>query len=85
MKDMSRNLTLLCETCGNGDFATEGEQHTCGDCSRVYSSDELTKVNQEIISNALKEVKRDVGKQLEKDFKHKLQKAFKSSTNIKVR
>ena len=83
--NINKSVAMICETCGNADFTTEGEQHTCTDCGRTYSTDELTEANQELVSNAVDEVKRDVKKQLEKELKRSLQKAFRRSKNIKIR
>jgi tRNA(Ile2) C34 agmatinyltransferase TiaS len=85
MKEQNRQVQMICGTCGNSDFATEGEEHTCTDCGRAFSTDELTEANQELICNTAEEMKKDVSKQLEKELKQHLRKAFKGSKNIKIR
>ena len=85
MKDLSRNVTLFCDVCGNDQFSTldeikcelseapDGTRMQCSDCGKVFTKAELLEVNQEVINANLEEIKNEAIKEMEK----KLAKAFK--------
>lgn len=74
-----RNITLLCPTCGNEQFAYEAgvdeaiEVVKCLSCGREIKKDELIHENSENISAHVDEVKKkvieDIGKQFKNIFK----------------
>ena len=62
MKDLSRNVTLFCNVCGNDQFSTLDEikcelseapdetRMQCADCGKVFTKAEILEVNQEVIN-----------------------------------
>lgn len=85
MKDLSRNVTLFCDVCGNDQFSTLDEikcelseapdetRMQCSDCGKVFTKVELLEVNQEVINTNIEEIKKEAIKEMEK----KLAKALK--------
>lgn len=85
MKDLSRNVTLFCNVCGNDQFSTldeikcelsEAPDETrvqCADCGKVFTKAEILEVNQEVINTNIEEIKKEAIKEMEK----KLTKALK--------
>jgi len=86
MKDLSRNVTLYCDVCGNDQFATldeiscelsEAPDETkiqCSDCQKVFTKAELLEVNQAVIDANLEDIKKEAVKELEKELKRALKK-----------
>lgn len=85
MKDLYRNVSLLCPTCGNDQFETLDEvvgelkdaddtvRFKCSDCGLIISKGELLESNQDVINANVEDMEKDVVKELEKE----LRKAFK--------
>lgn len=86
MKDLSRNVTLLCPLCGNDQFesmdsefedikdAPDNVRLRCSDCNSIYTKEELIEENSEILDNAIEEIKKDAVKEIEKELKKVLRK-----------
>lgn len=80
MKDLSRNVTLYCDVCGNDQFSTLDEifcelvdapdemRIQCSDCKKVFTKAELLEVNQTVIDANIKDMKKEAVKELEKVF-----------------
>ena len=85
MKDLSRNITLLCPICGNSQFvslddridefgdALDQAQYKCSDCGSIFTKEQLLEENSEKIDIAIGEIKNDALKEFDKELK----KAFK--------
>lgn len=85
MKDLSRNVTMFCDVCGNDQFSTldeikcelgEAPDETrvqCSDCGKIFTKAELLEVNQEVINANIDAIKKEAVKEMEK----KLAKALK--------
>ena len=86
MKDLSRNVTLFCDACGNDQFSTldeikcelsEAPDETrvqCSDCGKVFTKAELLEVNQEVINANLEEIQNEAIKEMEKMLSKALKK-----------
>lgn len=86
MKDLSRNVTLYCDVCGNDQFSTldtifcelsdapDETKMQCSDCKKVFTKVELLEVNQPVINANLEDIKEEVVKELEKELKKALKK-----------
>ena len=86
MKDLSRNVTLFCDVCGNDQFSTldeikcelsEAPDETrvqCSDCGKVFTKAELLEVNQEVINSNLEEIQNETIKEMEKMLSKALKK-----------
>ena len=86
MKDLSRNVTLFCDVCGNDQFLTldevkcelsEAPDETrvqCSDCGKVFTKAELLEVNQEAINANLEEIQNEALKEMEKMLSKALKK-----------
>lgn len=86
MKDLSRNVTLFCDVCGNDQFSTldeikcelsEAPDETrvqCSDCGKVFTKAELLEVNQEVINANLEEIQNEAIKEMEKMLSKALKK-----------
>mgnify|MGYP001198648774 FL=1 len=85
MKDLSRNISLLCPTCGNDQFsaidvetddlsdAPDETRVKCSDCGMILTKAELIEENQERINANIDDIKNEAVKEIEKELK----KAFK--------
>ena len=84
MKNLEKNIDLLCPICGNKMFEdlNEGNEdlsnddffkYRCANCNRIFTKKELLDANQLLIDETIEEMKDDVIKQIEKELK----KAFK--------
>lgn len=81
MKDLERNVTLLCPLCGNDQFESLDEEFEdllhapdevrlrCSDCASIYTKQELLDSNSEVIENAVDEIAQDAVHELEKAMK----------------
>lgn len=85
MKDLSRNVSLLCPVCGNDQFSTvnddienlkdapDEKRIKCSDCGATRTKAELIEENQEIINANIEDIKKEAISKIEKELK----KAFK--------
>ena len=86
MKDLSRNVTLFCDVCGNDQFSTldeincelsEAPDETriqCSDCRKIFTKAELLEVNQEVINANIEEIQNEAIKEMEKMLSKALKK-----------
>lgn len=86
MKDLSRNITLYCDVCGNDQFSTldeitcelkEAPDETkvkCSDCGKIFTKAELLEVNQEVINANIEDIKNEAVKEFEKELAKALKK-----------
>lgn len=86
MKDLKRNITLLCPLCGNDQFesidcefedlkdAPEDIRLRCSDCDSIYAKQELIEANSENIDYAVEEMKDEIVKEFDKELKKVLKK-----------
>lgn len=87
----TRNVSLLCPTCGCSDFAyDEGVDEmiqlmTCASCGRELNKDELIHENSENIDAHLSDLKKEVTKDLADELRKSLKKAFSGSKNIRFK
>ncbi|MDE8053982.1 hypothetical protein PT179_07785 [Erysipelothrix rhusiopathiae] len=73
MKDLSRTVTMNCDTCGSDQFQIDEENeftnYTCSDCGKVYSKEKLMKLNEYKINSNINDMKDNVLKNLKKELK----------------
>lgn len=87
----NRQVTLLCPTCGNDQFAHNGkngqtsELVTCVGCGLELSKDDLIRSNSENVDEHVKEIGQEVTKDLQRELHESLKRVFRGSKNIKVR
>ena len=86
MKNLDRNVKLLCPLCGNDQFesldeevedllnAPDNVRFRCSDCGSEYTKKELIESNAEAIDNAVNELKEDAIKEMEKELKKAMKK-----------
>ena len=86
MKDLSRNVTLYCDVCGNDQFSTLDEivcelidapdetRIQCSDCKKIFTKVELLEVNRAMIDANIEDIKKEAVKELEKELKKALKK-----------
>ena len=81
MKDLSRNVSLLCPVCGNDQFsavndnienlkdAPDETRIKCSDCGATRTKAELIEENQEIINANIEDIKKEAISKIEKELK----------------
>ncbi len=81
MKNIERNVVMLCSVCGNDRFKSldvecEDFLHVneigrvrCSNCGTEYTKQDIIDSNEEIINSTIDEVKRESIKELEKEIK----------------
>ena len=86
MKDLSRNVTLICSVCGNDQFETldteyedmreapDNTRFKCSDCGRIITKSELLEENAEIINANVEDIKKEAIAEMEKELKKTLKK-----------
>lgn len=86
MKDLSRNVALYCDVCGNDQFSTldeisyelvEAPDETriqCSDCKKIFTKAELLEVNQEVIDANIEDIKKEAVKEFERELAKALKK-----------
>ena len=86
MKDLSRNVTLICRVCGNDQFETldteyedmreapENTRFKCSDCGRIIIKSELIEENEEIINANVEDIRKEALAEIEKELKKALKK-----------
>ena len=78
--DYSRNISLLCPTCGASDFSYDEDRpendrsYECQGCGLSFSHQEMLDGNQELVSRAVEETKQEILSDIHKDFKKMLKK-----------
>ena len=68
MKDLSRNVKLYCDVCGNDQFsiindidcelkeAPDETKMQCSDCGKIFTKAELIELNQEVIEANIEDI-----------------------------
>lgn len=86
MKNLSRNVKLYCDVCGNDQFSTiddiecelkyapDETKLKCSDCGKIFTKFELIELNQEIINENIEEMKKQAIKEFEKELTKSLKK-----------
>ena len=86
MKDLSRNVTMLCPLCGNDQFSLVEKEYMelidapgyakiqCSDCASIYTKDEIIEANAEKIDIATDEMVHDAMEEFEKELKKAMKK-----------
>ena len=78
MKDLTRQVALLCPTCGNDQFEYSDDEEDesddssiirCSDCGFECTKTEIIEMNQELINNNIEEVQEELMKELMKAFR----------------
>lgn len=84
MKNISKNITMLCPRCGNKLFssldvdsdelrvAPGTARVKCSDCGLIITKEELENENALVINNAIDETVEEVKKQFIKEIKKRL-------------
>lgn len=86
MKDLSRNVKLYCDVCGNDQFLTiddidcelketpDETKMQCSDCGKIFTKAELIELNQEVIEANIEDIKKETVKEFEKELSKVLKK-----------
>lgn len=86
MEDLSRNVTLYCDVCGNDQFSTidkitcelidapDETRMQCSDCKKIFTKAELLEVNQEVINANIEDIQKEAVKEFEKELAKALKK-----------
>ena len=86
MKDLSRNVTLYCDVCGNDQFsildeiagelfdAPDETRMQCSDCKKIFTKAKLLEVNQEVIDANIEDITKEAVKKFEKELAKALKK-----------
>ena len=86
MKDLSRNVRLYCNICGNDQFesldeafanlkeAPETVKMRCSDCGKIFTKEELIKENQGVINANIEDIQNRAVKEMDKELKKALKK-----------
>lgn len=87
--DYDRELTLLCPTCGSGQFIYDEEDEskpvTCADCGRETTRDALIRENQERIDLQVEEIGQELLEDAAKELNKSLRDAFKGNKNVRFK
>lgn len=78
-----RTITLHCPTCAGTQFTVEAgnPMHTCVNCGRTISEDDLQRESNEHIQAEVDQVKAEIAK----DIKEHLADAFRGNKFIKIK
>lgn len=81
MKDLSRNVKLYCDVCGNDQFSTiddidcelkdapDETKMQCSDCGKIFTKAELIELNQELIEANIEDIKKRLLRNLKKNYR----------------
>lgn len=84
MRNLDRNVAMLCPLCGNDQFSLEDKEYQdlvdapdnarlkCADCNSIYTKQEILSANAEKISIAAEEIAQDAMQDFEKELKKAL-------------
>ncbi|ROR02918.1 ECs_2282 family putative zinc-binding protein [Desulfosoma caldarium] len=87
----SRNIELVCPTCGGSQFElgndieTDKENVRCAGCHKVFMKKELIDENAENIDKRVEEVKKEVIHDFAREIKKELKKSFKAYHNVRIK
>lgn len=80
MRDMNKQVKMLCSICGNDQFsaiddsiedlfgAQDETEIKCSDCGRVVTKAQLIEENAEVIDGNVEEFKKEIMKEFKKDI-----------------
>ncbi len=89
MENKQITVPLNCATCGGADFEFNEDKSyvKCRTCNREYLGgyDELVEFNQEQISSAVEDMKKEFGKEIKAALEKSLKNAFKGNKFIKIK
>lgn len=86
MKDLSRNVAMICPICGNDQFSVMDEvvedfssaeddiRIQCLDCKTIFTKAELIEENQEVINVNIEEITQEAIKEIDYDLRNALKK-----------
>ena len=86
MKDLSRNVKLYCDVCGNDQFsiiddidcelkdAPNETKMQCSDCEKIFTKAKLIELNQGVIEANIEDIKSEAVKELDKELAKVLKK-----------
>lgn len=79
-QNYSKQVKLLCVTCGSSDFYEENKESgviTCKKCNRIYYGgyDEIVELNKQTIISEVENMKQEVEQDLMKDLNNIFKKA----------
>ena len=84
MRNLDRNITMLCPLCGNDQFSLVDKEYQnpvdapdnarlkCSDCNSIYTKQEILSANAEKIGIAAEEIAQDAMQDFEKELKKAL-------------
>ena len=87
----SRNIELVCPTCGGSQFEygddieNDRAEVRCIGCDRIATKEELIKENSESIDEHAGEIGKEAVDDLAKEMEKELKKAFRGNKNIKIK
>lgn len=87
----TRSVTLLCSTCGNSSFETQGgpeeavQTTKCASCGREATKEDLIRENSENISDHAKEMGAEITKDFADEMRKKIENALRGSKFIKIK
>jgi len=85
----NRSVSLLCPTCGNGEFEYDEDDLDrgikCLSCGRIFSRDELVEENGAIIEANVEAIGEEFMKDAAGELRAMLQKTFRGSKMFKVK
>lgn len=83
----SKSITMVCSTCGSGDFEHEDEDgsYRCVSCDRVFTREELMRENSHIIDASVDQTGAEMLKDAAKETTSILRRTFSGSKNIRFK
>lgn len=81
MKDLSKNISLHCDVCGNDQFSTvddsiedmksapDDTEIKCSDCGRIVTKAQLIEENEYLINANIEDMKKEAMREFEKELK----------------
>lgn len=78
MRDLSREVSLYCPSCGNNLFSTIDENdepiYQCSACKNVFSKSQLLEENEEIINANIEDIRNEAIKEFDIELRKSLKK-----------
>lgn len=80
MEDLNKKVTLYCDRCGNDQFYFDDINNSdvelmsddailkCSDCGKIFTKEELIKLNTEVITANVEDMKEEMTQEIKKEI-----------------
>ena len=88
-KTHEKSVSLICPNCGSDQWEYDKDDpntlYTCAGCGKVFTDEELTEANKDLLEKESEKFADEIGEKFSKDIDKKLKDAFKGNKYVKIK